>query len=643
MERKESFLKQNVEPDASFDKAGFAEPSLDEVIFAEAIERVEAGESADLVIASYAPQHQAELRDMLAIVVATAVLRHAPVPRPATSRRSAQRAAFLQKAAELRTAVALEPPVAPRPAIATTAQPGSLATSWQQLQQQITAQIAATVQQLAQGLVGRPGLRLAPFIALLAIVISSFGLVQVAQAAMPGNLTYPVKQWIRKQELNLASPAQRVEVVRKQEAEQAQEIVQAAQVATKQSTAIRASGEFIFYGYADQLAADGRTPLLKIGNLLVQAAYQPNVGQPTLLSMPVPAGLVPGTQVRLAYQIVPDGVSGTQTPIVQGIALQMIEEQPLVPTPIPTATPTQIEQPSLPSNCTVSNPGGWLPYRIQPGDTLAALAARTGTNIATLRIANCLPSDSILADTLLLVPTGGDLGVPAATATGIDPPTGTPTVLATSAAVSGTVVAGTVTPTATPVEATPTISLTTTPVITPGSTGGTVTPITTPGASNTITATISAVTATPVPSPTAAATPVPPITATLVISNQVTPVATLTATPSETPIATVSATETLSDTVDPASLTATPLPTATSRPGAATSEATPTLLPTFTATLPATPEPTPTVAATATEIPTEAATEVPTTLPALPPTDTPITPPLPTEIPTAEGATPTSG
>ena len=55
MEQKESFLKQNVEPDGSFAKASFTEPSFDETIFAEAIERVEAGESTDLVVASYAP------------------------------------------------------------------------------------------------------------------------------------------------------------------------------------------------------------------------------------------------------------------------------------------------------------------------------------------------------------------------------------------------------------------------------------------------------------------------------------------------------------------------------------------------------------------------------------------------------------
>lgn len=50
------------------------------------------------------------------------------------------------------------------------------------------------------------------------------------------------------------------------------------------------------------------------------------------------------------------------------------------------------------------SPAGWWAYRVQPGDTLGALAVRTGSSVAALQAANCLKGDAIAAGQTLFVP-----------------------------------------------------------------------------------------------------------------------------------------------------------------------------------------------------------------------------------------------
>ncbi len=76
-------------------------------------------------------------------------------------------------------------------------------------------------------------------------------------------------------------------------------------------------------------------------------------------------------------------------------------------TPIPviivttTAFPTETFPPA-PTQC--PPPAGWQPYLVQPGDTLAGLAATHGITLKMLMDHNCLISNQVVVDTLIYLP-----------------------------------------------------------------------------------------------------------------------------------------------------------------------------------------------------------------------------------------------
>lgn len=72
-------------------------------------------------------------------------------------------------------------------------------------------------------------------------------------------------------------------------------------------------------------------------------------------------------------------------------------EAPAPPVPLPTPEPTS-------TPCTPSAPSGWVAYQVQAGDTLSAIASRTGSVEDKLRGANCLSSETIISGTTLFVP-----------------------------------------------------------------------------------------------------------------------------------------------------------------------------------------------------------------------------------------------
>lgn len=69
-------------------------------------------------------------------------------------------------------------------------------------------------------------------------------------------------------------------------------------------------------------------------------------------------------------------------------------------TPSTTVTPTRTAPPLRPATgstaCTSAPPQGWFSYRIQVGDTLSALAARTGTIVDTLMRVNCIDDPRLI-------------------------------------------------------------------------------------------------------------------------------------------------------------------------------------------------------------------------------------------------------
>jgi len=192
------------------------------------------------------------------------------------------------------------------------------------------------------------------------------------------------------------------------------------------------------------------------------------------------------------------------------------------PTASPTATPTRTATPTAtrPRTCYVRP--DWVPYIVQPGDTLSDIARRANIGLDELMRGNCLTSYTILVGQELRVPrmpTPRPTKTPTRTAT----PTGAPT--------SGTPT-NTPTPTVTPTN-TPTPTITPTPTETP--TGGAPTDTPTPTATPTPTETPTGERPTDTPTNTPAPTDTPTSTPTPTDRPTHTPKPTHTPTPTDTP------------------------------------------------------------------------------------------------------------
>ena len=279
-------------------------PDLEpEEMFDEAVERLEAGESADQIISSYPVSTQDELRDMLMIVQVAEKIRQAPVPRPSPAKRLTAKQNFLNAAAEMRQQ---QQQAAAAGCYSSQARPRSVSTAHSKLDTE-------RVLEGMQGLFTVRTLRLAPMIVMLALVLlSTSTLVTMAQTSVPGDLAYSFKQWIRKQELELA-PADRREFVRlAQEQELAEDVKKAAARADDNNSAIiQAEDTQVFYGRTGRL--------LKIGGLTVMNRYQPDANAELFEPMRIEGDLEPGAQVNLVYQIMPG-----QSDTVQGLHLRSL-------------------------------------------------------------------------------------------------------------------------------------------------------------------------------------------------------------------------------------------------------------------------------------------------------------------------------
>lgn len=584
-----------------------------EELFAAAIARLEAGEPLEVILASYPAEQQAELQEFLQIVEATVQLQRAPAPRPSPARRAARKQAFLQAAAELKADYTAPTPLAPL-SVAAPRQikqtPGLFARmrdGWAAFQASFAI---------------RP-MSLAPLVGMIvAVWLGGFGFVTLAKAYTPGDPGYAVRQWIWHQELYLTPEERRGEVAARQEKEQAEVVVKAGHKANENQQFIQAEDILIFHGYERNY--------MQIGLLNVLMSYEPGNNSMTLEGTPGEGDLV-----HLVYQIVPGQPTVSGKPLVQGIAMRVLVAQIFIP-PTPTATaipttppadtptalPTDTAIPptstsddtTAPGECVVSAPSGWAPYRIQAGQSLAELAARAGISVAQLLQVNCLTSEAVIADTLILAPAGINIEQ-------------TPTVEVTPTEGD--------TPT---VDMTPTTAVTATMEASPTAT------------ENTPTATALPITATAITTSTIAPTEV--VTATPTLASTITPSNTAQASPTNTSEATPSATSTVTPLTTPEATEETPTPT-----DAADGTATPTPAETATPGGQETSQPETATAteapATDTPIPAEGATTTPTTaevgpgeaptathtpLPVDTPTPSATLPPLPTEEPTVSGA-----
>lgn len=353
-----------------------------EELFAEAAARIQAGESLDEVVASYPPTYQRALRDLLSIVATATALHQAPTPALSSANQRARKAAFLNAAAALRA----------QQAAITRLQSGRAAPT----ESAPPARIGP--RGLALLLTPRLLRPLSAALTVVCVIVLLGSFVTLAQASIPGDLVYPVKQWIREQQLQLTPDDARSDIRARHEAELVGDVQKAQARVDLTRAVIKTKGKFLFHGYG--------AGYLMIGNLRVLRTYQPDPNQETYVGMAMVGDLTPGAMVQLEYQILPGQQATLGDRVVQGVRLQVLPHQPLEPTPIP-------REPLLPEPlpgvvaCTPTVPAGWFPQKINPGDTLTGFAARTGASVADLRAVNCLSTDLILANGFLVAPAGG--------------------------------------------------------------------------------------------------------------------------------------------------------------------------------------------------------------------------------------------
>ena len=352
-------------------------------VFEEAVSRLETGESIESIVASYPYADTAELTGFLQIVQVAQQIQHEPIPRPTAARRSAAKQNFLNAAADLKrkemAAQANRPVRIAEPPRRRTVAPAPAPGLFERMAEGFQAVFSVRT------------LRLAPLIITLALVLlSASTFVTMAQSAVPGDLTYSFKQWMRKQELQLAPPDRREIVRQAQEQELAEDVKKAAVRADNNSAVIQAEDTQVFYGRMGRL--------LKVGGLTVMDRYQPDANVEEFRPMDVEGDLIPGATVSLVYQIMPG-----QSDTVQGISLSVVAPPVETPTPEADVVPSVDVQPRDDA-CTIKQPEDWVEYEVTPGDNLTFLAKRGDVTVDDLMAANCLESETILIGAKLYVP-----------------------------------------------------------------------------------------------------------------------------------------------------------------------------------------------------------------------------------------------
>ena len=360
----------------------FSKPNAED-IFATAVSRLEAGDSIPDILASSPPALHDELLEMLSIVEVTTTMRHAPLPRPSASKRAAAKRQFLATAAQMRLEqqAQLSPtPVTPPRTVSRSAARRAARRSmnpWERFMAGL------------QDLFGSRALRLAPLIVTVVVVLASTStLVSLAQEAVPGDLTYTLKQQIRKLELQLAPDSLKAEVRQEQERELAADVAKAANRADANNAVVQAEDTQIYYGRTGNV--------LKVGGLRVIDQFQPDANVEVFRPMTVEGDLQPGAQVNVTYQIMP-GQSG----MVQGIALTVVappSEAEVIEVDVPASNLQES------GTCTVTRPSGWITHTVQAGDNLTFLANRGGITVGEIAEVNCLESEIIVIGAELFVP-----------------------------------------------------------------------------------------------------------------------------------------------------------------------------------------------------------------------------------------------
>lgn len=531
-----------------------------EDIFAKSIERVEAGESIEAVLATVPVELHTELREILLLITATHHVQRAPVPQPTADRRAARKAAFLQAAAQMQAEIVAEETARTVRHRATT-QPVLVRwfqTFWRDLQLGFAA----------------PNLRLAPLVTILvAVWLSAFGFFRVTQAAELGEVAYSVNQWIQHQEIKLSPPESRPIIYQKHTNALVEKLSRAA---ARMRAEAKRTGRLSNVISTEELVFDKTEGNhLILGPLTVLTQYQPDPNVDAYADIHMPVMPSSAEQVNITFQLIPTEDENAELPfITQGITLT-VPERPIEIGPTPTSAP--------PTDCVATYPETWVPYAIRDGDTLSDIAQRTGSTVSALQTANCIKDiNNIVKGTNLFTPGIKQVNTPTATEqisvkatlTAISTTVVTPSVNITATASVVLTDTSTLTPTETltdviPADATVTVTATTETTATVGTPTPTMTTTATVEAVGTMTATI---TVTGTNEPSGEGTPVAPtVTVTTTSEAGATPVSTISPTadgtatsltPTETPTPAESSTATATATRF-SDYTETPTPLAT--------------------------------------------------------------------------------
>lgn len=355
--------------------------------FADAMERIEAGDVADSVLNGLDAAMAAELHSLLRVGEFLFAMQHAPLPVRSSEHLSKRRAHFIDQialekmrqeiddastvSAATRTA---KPILQPAPARPKQRSQAGMAGWWNR-----------AVEGFALG-----NLRLAPVVATLAIVFTSvFGLWRVSSASLPGDLTYPIKSWVTMMNLSFTAPDQRAASSQASAAAIQNDFTASAQRAQERATAgaeiagvtHQESVFLVFDGF------DGR--LLKFGDIRVVPSWQPNPASESRSNMEIVGDLQPGAEVWLTVQILPG-----QADIVQGVRAEVKSE----------SDQAAASDAATPVSCVASRPAGWKFHTVLRGETLSSLSESSGASERAIAGANCLDSDSIFAGQMLFLP-----------------------------------------------------------------------------------------------------------------------------------------------------------------------------------------------------------------------------------------------
>ena len=380
-----------------------------EELFATAVDRLERNLPVDDVMAlCTTDEERAELRELLFVVEDMVDLALQPAPAPSPVRRQASRALFLQTILEMQVAqeaqlasapVAVAAPAAglvPKVAApAVAASPG------------LRERVHDWLQQFRGSPFGSFAFNMAPLAALLlAIYLATAWISSTAQASVPGEPAYRIKEWAREIKKELAAPEARATILRENDEEVQRELtLMAERAANLESVAPRVSQLLQYRGMA------GRLHL--VGPLHVLPNYQPDLQSPEVQDITIEGDLRLGVPVRLEYQVLPGNPN-----LVQGITIVVLGAPE--PTPESVATPPQMLPTEDESKCPVPAPAGWMPLAAFPGDKVTDIAMRAGESVIDIMSINCLDELVFTEQSLIMVP--DTYYIPPPTAIPTEPP-----------------------------------------------------------------------------------------------------------------------------------------------------------------------------------------------------------------------------